>query len=123
MTTYADLPGFESLYLEDSWVLDMRESEKTFHIDLEAVLTHEHPDWHAPKPGEQYCYRGTRIQFDKVQSVEWIELRMRPNKDPDGSIDFGNIDSFVYENNRYELEGEWGHLVVVSPSVPQVHYL
>ncbi len=123
MSSYVDLPGFENLYLQDSWVLGLHETEKTFHIDLEAVLTPEHPAWHDRKPGEQHPYRPVRIQFDNVQSVEWMDKHLEPTTDPDGSVDFGNIDSFEYDGNRYEVQGGWGHVVVITPTKPLVHDL
>ncbi len=48
---------------------------------------------------------------------------MRPIEDPDGTIDFGNIDAFTREGNRYALEGEWGRVVIVSNSLPTARYL
>lgn len=123
VTTYVELPGLEHLYLEDSWVLAVHESESTFYLDVDAVLTHHHPQWRPAKHDEQYCYRHVRILFERVTSVHWIEKSMQPTRDPDGSIDFGNIHSFTVDGEEYRIDGEFGRVVVVSASPPVVRDL
>jgi hypothetical protein len=40
---------------------------------------------------------------------------MRPIVDADGETDYGNIDSFTFQGDRYELAGEWGHVMIEGP--------
>lgn len=37
---------------------------------------------------------------------------MNPVKGPDGEIDYGNIDSFVWSPSWFEIQGEFGHVRV-----------
>jgi hypothetical protein len=112
---YSDLPGFERFYLEDSYVIDIRSSEHELALDVEAVLTPSHPDFGEPNAGKMYRYRRVTIRFPNVRRIDWIRpLILRPTRDPDGSIDYGNIDFFMLERGSYRLGGEWGEVVVVG---------
>ena len=37
---------------------------------------------------------------------------MQPITRPDGEIDYGNIDSFVWNPSGFEIQGEFGHVRV-----------
>jgi len=108
------LPGLEALFLEDSYVLGVREDTSDLCFELEAVLTEDHPRWSPPKPGEQYAYLRVDLVFPNPRRVEWLERTMRPIPDPSGIVDYGNIDSFEWETRHYELSGEWGHVRIES---------
>jgi hypothetical protein len=43
MAGYETISGLENVYLEDSWVLGVHESDASLSFDLEAVLTEQHP--------------------------------------------------------------------------------
>lgn len=120
VASYERLPGLEHLYLEDSWVLGVYESDVSLSFDLDAVLTEQHPQWHPPRPGEQYAYRRMALTFPSVRSVEWLSRGGPPATDASGKRDWGNIDSFVArDDGTYELEGDWGHVRVASDA-PEV---
>jgi len=103
MANYASLPGLEHLYLEDSWVLGVYESDGVLNFDLEAVLTEQHPYWEPPKPGEMYCYGRVALTFPGVRSIEWISRGGRPATDASGERD--------WRPHRY-VPTRWGHLPV-----------
>jgi hypothetical protein len=111
---YAELPGLEALYLEDSYVLGVREEPSEVRIGLEAVLTEDHPSWSPPKPDEQYAYRRIELVFPNTRRVDWVEKSMTPFRDGSGEIDYGNIDSFEWQPGFYDLRGDWGHLRIES---------
>jgi hypothetical protein len=113
MAGYEDLAGFEHLYLEDSWVLAVHESEHELRFDLEAVLTEEHPEWHPPKAGEVYAYKRLAVAFREPREVTWLERATGPpSVDASGEADYGNIDVFTWEGNSFDLHGDWGHVRV-----------
>ena len=114
-TCYYRLPGFEAVYLEDSYVLDIRANADSVDIFLDAVLTEQHAQYITPKPTEQYCYRSAHIYFSDVKKVTWVEKSMTPYKDPNGEVDYGNIDTFYFADGHYHLAGDWGVLDIVSP--------
>ncbi len=117
-TQYSDLPGFQFIYLEDSFVLSI-EPSFDFTIELEAVLLPGHPLYKTPEFNEKYCYAHQSIIFPKIESVDWSRKEMDPILDLDGSTDFGNIDSFYEEDGSFYLEGEWGAVKITS-SLPTI---
>ncbi|HLW95859.1 MAG TPA: hypothetical protein VKS25_10805, partial [Solirubrobacteraceae bacterium] len=86
---FETIPALRDIYLEDSYVLAIHESEGELRIDLDAVLTENHPQWTPPKPGEPYCFRRIRLIFERPRRVEWIRKDMRPSRDATGEIEYG----------------------------------
>jgi hypothetical protein len=110
---YWQFPGFENVYLEDSYVLAIK-AKASVEILIEAVLTENHPLYTSPLPGEQYCYRQMTIKFFLPQTYNLVLKKMTPIPAPDGSIDYGNIDEFFLDAGKYYINGEWGELTIVS---------
>lgn len=112
-TSYATDPRFSGYYLEDSYVLSIRESDGSLVFELEAVLTPSHPEYRSPPPTEQHCYRNAKLAFEDVQRVEWQRRSRNTFVDAQGEKDLGNIDSFViFPDGRYKLAGDWGQVEV-----------
>ena len=111
---YNTLSGLEHIYLEDSYVLGIYERSQSLEFNLEAVLTEDHNLYHSPQPSEQYCYRSMKMTFTDVSSIEWLVQKNICNKDPDGSVDFGNIDSFMFDEESYTLSGDWGEVRILG---------
>jgi hypothetical protein len=110
---YWQFPGFENIYLEDSYVLSMN-AKVSIQILLEAVLTKNHPLYTPALSGEQYCYRRMTVNFPHPQTYDLVLNNISPIADPDGSVDYGNIDEFFRADDKYYLRGEWGELTIVS---------
>jgi hypothetical protein len=110
---YWQFPGFENIYLEDSYVLSIN-TKISIQILLEAVLTENHSLYTQPLPGEQYCYRRMTVIFPHPQTYDLVLNNISPVADPDGSVDYGNIDEFFMADGKYYLRGEWGELTIVS---------
>jgi hypothetical protein len=112
---YHELPGFDGYYFEDGWVLGLYASDREFLIDIDAVLTPRHPDFGPPNPGDKYRYRRVAVRFPNVRDLEWIKpLDLRGTLDPDGTVDYGNIDFFVRSGDVSRLGGKWGEVAVTS---------
>ncbi|HEX2268697.1 MAG TPA: hypothetical protein VHH35_04145 [Pyrinomonadaceae bacterium] len=111
---YYQLEGLEQVYLEDSYVLDLRTEPTSVEFLLRAVLTEEHPLYMSPLPGEQYCYRSALLRFSDVERVEWMEKSIVPSTDATGAVDYGNIDEFYFAGGHYYLSGDWGRLEIKS---------
>ncbi|MEG5060558.1 hypothetical protein QUB60_22100 [Microcoleus sp. A2-C5] len=111
---YWQFPGFENIYLEDSYVLSIN-AKTSIQILLETVLTENHSLYTQPLPAEQYCYRRMTVNFPHLQTYDLVVNNISPIADPDGSIDYGNIDEFFRADGKYYLRvGEWGELTIVS---------
>jgi len=119
MAGYETITGLENIYLEDSWVLDVQESDASLTFALEAVLTEQHPQWKPRKPGEVHSYRRLRLTFPNLRHVEWLSRGGPPAMDTSGELDYGHIDTFVVSDHSYELTGDWGHVRVESDA-PQI---
>lgn len=112
---YEQLPGFEGVYLEDSFVLAIREDMNRLEFDLEIVLRESHPRYHPPKQGEQYYYEKTTLVFSGVSSKVWTRRSIVAVVDANGETDYGNIDRFeLLPSGEYDVEGEWGQVRVRS---------
>lgn len=122
MNPYYDIPALRGIYLEDSYVMGIEEREGGISFTVDAVLTEDHPRYHSPKPGEQYCYAGIVLDFGSVTSVDWLERSEHVFTDPDGEQDLGNIDVLRWEGDLYDIAGDWGHVHVRSARPPEVRY-
>lgn len=99
----------KDLYLEDSFVLEIIELSDKLLFKMEFVLCESHQLYHDPKENERYCWHLGEIVFSNIESINWIERN--PDKfsiDANNEIDYGNIDTFDFEENTYNLAGDWG---------------
>ena len=110
---YWKFQGFENLYLEDSDLLGL-DTDSQVEARVEAVLRESHPDYHEPKPGEQYAYKNIVIVFPNLRNYRWLKKKMVPARGPDGGVDYGNIDEFYCSNGRYFLTGDWEKIEIDS---------
>lgn len=117
MSAYYEWRGFEAVYFEDSFVLDITSSKKEITFTLEIVLQESHSLYETPKQNEQYCYKKGLLVFKNIQSVEWNKEIDKNFTDLAGEKDLGNIDEFKLNDKVYELSGDWGILKVISSPV------
>ena len=122
MSRYYEWDKFKNIYLEDSFVLRIEESEKEISFTVEAVLTEEHPRYSPPREAEQYCYKRARIVFKGLKNIKWLERNSKPFTDADGNEDYGNIDSFELSSEGYHLLGDWGDVIICSEA-PNLEWL
>jgi hypothetical protein len=114
--SYQDIAQLKSIYLEESFVLGIVAGPGTVEFDMDLVLTAEHPRYTPPPPSETFCFRRALITFDTVESLVWDGQGGLPATDSTGEKDYGNIDTFTWVGNRYQLVGDWGRIVVHSAS-------
>ncbi|MGX1810189.1 hypothetical protein ACWIGI_31115 [Nocardia sp. NPDC055321] len=116
---YTDYPELAGLYLKDSYVLGIFELPNEVRFDLEAVLTRQHPAYHDPLPGEQYCYAKGNLVFAEVTEVQWLSRSGRQFTDATGEVDLGNIDALSNDDGVFAVEGDWGRVRIRSDSAPR----
>lgn len=76
---YWQFPGFENIYLEDSYVLSIND-KTSIQILLEAVLTENHSLYTQPLPEEQYCYRRmSERKFSPPSNLRFGSEQHQPN--------------------------------------------
>jgi hypothetical protein len=111
---YHHLPGFEHVYLEDTYVLDIVEEPTQLVFTLEVVLTEGHPLYQGPSIEAQYCYREALLKFSDIKKIIWTSRHFQAFTDASGSVDYGNIDIFYKSGFTYHLEGDWGSVNIES---------
>ncbi len=115
MSSYSEIDEFSSYFLEDSYVLAIMAKSGSMILNLEVVLTPEHPDYSADHPGEQHCYRRGRLVFSGVTDLNWKGQGVQPARDASGELDYGGIDSWLVESGgRHRLEGDFGVIEVIA---------
>lgn len=122
MRNYTDFSEFENVFLEDSFVLRIKTTASLAEFLVETVLTKNHLLYEKPKKNEQYCYKKGIINFPNVKQIIWIEITIFPSVDINLEVDFGNIDSFFYENDFYSMSGEWGRVKIKSQN-PTIKFI
>ncbi len=120
MSDYWGIPGFEYLYLEDSWVTGIQVTPAQLEIEVDLVLREEHSAYAIPTPGEQYCYRAGTIRFTGVSALRWEGQGRVAAVDAAGEQDYGSIDTFDHDGNGYALTGDFGRIEVVAGGLPEV---
>jgi hypothetical protein len=121
MSDYWNMPGFEGLYLEDSWILEITARPGLLEFVVDLVLLDSHPLFELRSAGEQYCYRRGVIRFDGVSSLRWEKQGAPPATDATGERDYGSVDALRETDDAYVVEGDFGHIAVASPP-PSVEF-
>lgn len=109
---YHELPGLGGVYLEDSYVLDIVESDGALRFDLDVALTEAHPDYQPSAAGEARCYRRGSLMFTGYRDLVWHDRTDATYTDAAGETDHGNIDTFTHDGDTYRLTGDWGAVTV-----------
>lgn len=79
-------------------------------FDVDLALTRDHPAYSPPPSNQTECFRVGRVRFVEVLRLVWEEQGAAPATDASGEIDFGHIDSLVWDDNVFMLEGDWGRM-------------
>ncbi|WP_126975483.1 hypothetical protein [Frigidibacter oleivorans] len=116
---YHELPGFTELLLEESYVLEISCRPEGVCIRVELALLMGHPKYSPPAADERHCYKMGEIRFAAPREVCLSVKRWAVFFDASEEADLGNIDAFVWLNERHFLEGDWGKLDLRS-SAPSI---
>ncbi|WP_417842367.1 hypothetical protein [Thalassospira sp.] len=111
---YSDVEEFKYIYLEDSFLLGMKEDSNCISFLVEAVLLKGHKLYHEPLKGEAHCYKKCEIKFQEIKSVNWVRKSFDPIQGCDEENDYGNIDNFTFSDSEYHVSGEWGDVFIKS---------
>lgn len=117
MNNYFEIDDLRYVYLEDSFVLNITESDNEIEYEIEFVLTENHPLYSAPLNTEVYCYKKGVLLFRGVSSVIWESRSENQFVDKNDEIDYGNIDCFTFSGQNFNLSGDWGVISFKANSV------
>lgn len=110
------LPGFEELFLEGSFVLDITADRDVVLFVVNAALRPRHPLYEPPSDAA-HCFRRLQIVFRSVRKATWFSRSDRVYTDAGGRKDRGCIDTFTATpEGQYVLEGDWGGITIESAS-------
>lgn len=105
-------PSTEPLFgviIEDCYVLGWKLSHSDFRIDLELSLHPGNPHFSKPQKGEWACYKPGHFLLMNCQIIEANSMSDFPiNIDPDGSLDYGSLDSAAISGGYIEVWGPFG---------------
>ncbi len=118
MRAYTEIPELEHFVLEESWVLDISSTPGGLTIRIDLVFDKDHPELKPAPAGDVYYTRQSLLRFDGVRRLEWMDQGARPSRDASGEVDYGHIDSMLWEDDQYELEGDFG---TIRLSASRVH--
>lgn len=59
-----------------------------------------------------------RNRLQGAREVRWLERGRHVYTDATGEEDLGNIDTMIYDVDRYELTGDWGRVQILTPDPP-----
>ncbi len=114
------IEAFENILLEDTFVLSWHQSPNSLTFHVLASLLQSHPMATPPANGDWACYRPGIIQFNDTTSVTGLlpQDSVKPTKDPDGSVDYGCIDSLEATNpGQFRISGEFGIVTISANDV------
>ncbi len=116
MNYFEWIKALSDIYLEDSYVLEIRERASEIEFEMEFVLRENHPYYTEPKSDEMYCYRQGIIRLKSCVDVKWENkpYALRPRLE---DKDYCNIDAFYRDGNKIFIEGDWGALSLVADEV------
>ena len=107
---------FKGLDLNDSFVLGWSSTETDITIKIEASLWPESSLYLKPKFDEYTCYRSCEIKFSGFSSFTGLidQNNVKPVKDIDGTLDYGNIDSLLQTSKGFEVTGDFGSVNIIG---------
>lgn len=112
---YSAIPALANVYLEDSYVMAMSETDMGLLVEMVFVLRKGHPLYVEPGPEAYYCYHGGSIIFDHPTQIQWLDKKMKKFTDEDGNTDYGTLHSLNVDGNTYALHGEFGRVTITAP--------
>ncbi|MGF1630271.1 MAG: hypothetical protein ACFCUT_12435 [Kiloniellaceae bacterium] len=120
MLNWTDMPAFRHVDLNDSFVLSWKEDGGTLVFEIEASLWPGHPRYTTPPKTDWTCYRKAALIFPRARRVEGMPpMATAPSTtDPDGTIDYGTIDTLQrHEDGSYLLIGDFGEVTIHSEAL------
>jgi hypothetical protein len=117
MLNWPDMEIFRGVSLTDSCVLSWRQVDGSLIFEIEASLWPGHPRYAEPPKGDWTCYRLAILTFPQASLVEGLRAMAEApsTTDPDGSVDYGTIDTLLRnEDGSYLLIGDFGEVTIHS---------
>ena len=107
---------FKGIDLNDSFVLGWAHEYGQLSFELEASIWPDSKYYSKPQNGEYTCYRKAALKFMNVQSLNDLKSieSVSSKTDPDGSTDYGNIETLSQTENGFDLSGDFGSVNIMG---------
>ena len=103
-----DFIRLKGIDLEDSWLVGLEMDWETQRLTLFLDFSIWQPSefYEKPKPGEWTCYKRGVLVFTNVRELIGLPdlANINPSVDPDGSMDWGNLEDFRIKNDWISME-------------------
>lgn len=121
---WTQIKVFKGIDLNDSFVLSWKLSANNLAIEVEASIWPESVYYQEPLDDEYTCYKKASLVFENTEKITGLlDIKsVKPTSDPDGSIDYGNIETLVENDSGFLLSGAFGSVEIIGGElVFQVH--
>ena len=100
--------------LNDSFVLNWVQDNDSLFFELEASIWPESEHYTEPKKDEYTCYRKATLGFVGVKNITGLKPKeiVQSTTDPDGSVDYGNIDDLQALDGSFLVVGDFGSVTI-----------
>jgi len=111
---WTELEIFQGIDLNDSFVMGWSQSDGNLSFELEASIWPGSKFCTEPKENENTCYRKAILSFEGADSIQGLKpiYTVASSTDPDGTVDYGNIDSLSLTSGGFEIEGDFGSVII-----------
>lgn len=113
---WTQLEIFKGIDLNDSFVLNWRNEKDLLSFELEASIWPDSEYYSKPKQNEYTCYRRATLEFIGVSKVSGLKPKksVPSSTDPDGTVDYGNIDELNIGEGIFTLSGDFGTVSILG---------
>jgi hypothetical protein len=113
---WTDLALFKGIDLNDSFVMGWSFDNNRLSFKLEASIWPESKYYLEPKKEEYTCYRKAVLEFVGVHKVSGLQPidAVPSSTDPDGSVDYGNVDELIIGDGTFVVSGNFGTVSMIG---------
>ena len=112
-TDWRQLREFASVDLDQSFILSWHTEGELLMIDVDLLLTADHPFYEKPRPAEKICIRPAIIEFPFCESLSVDGREIDSIAAVADDLGHGPIEGLRrLADGRYEIKGSFGTVLV-----------
>lgn len=112
-TDWREMREFADVDLTKSFILSWHFESGILFVDIDVLLTPEHPFYETPRPAEKVCIRPACIEFPYCESFGKAGESGGKLVDIAGNLGAGAITGLSrFANHRYEISGDFGTVLI-----------
>lgn len=112
-TDWRQLREFAAVDLTRSFILSWHVESETLFIDVDLLLTEDHPFYEKPRPAEKNCIRPAIVEFAFCQELQLSGRPKGPVEYIANTLGHGAIKGLRrLADGCYEIEGDFGTVLI-----------